>query len=106
MKWPSLVRYTLVSGLAPAKWPWWGRSSTSSTLVPDTVMPIAHSPADIRETSTITPLPVRSRLNRAAPIPPAIAIPDCRSPKPGPGIGEGNSWPGAEAPIAAPERPQ
>ena len=52
-------------------------------------MPIAHIPADISETSTTTPSPVRSRLNSAALIPPAIAMPDCRSPKPGPGIGDG-----------------
>ena len=106
MKWPSFVRYWLVSGFGEAKCPWYGSSSTSSTLVPDTVMPIAHSPTDINETSTTTPSPVRSRLNRAAPMPPAIAMPDCRSPNPGPGIGDGNSWPGACAPIAAPDRPQ
>ena len=69
-------------------------------------MPIAHIPADISETSTMVPTPVRSRWNSAAPIPPASAMPDCRSPKPGPGIGEGNSCPGGVTPIAAPERPQ
>ena len=106
MKWPSFVRYVLASGLGEAKWPWCGSSSTSSRLAPDTVRPIAHRPVDISETSTTTPLPVRSRWNRAVPIPPAIAMPDCRSPKPGPGIGVGYSWPGSVAPIAAPDRPQ
>ena len=106
MKCPSFVRYWLVSGLGEAKWPWCGSSSTSRTLAPEIVMPIAHSPADISETSTMVPVPVRSRWNRAAPMPPASAIPDCRSPKPGPGIGDGNSWPGGVTPIAAPERPQ
>src|SRR6476646_5230074 len=84
MKCPSLVRYWFVSGFGDAKWPWCGSSSTSRTLAPEIVMLIAHIPADISDTSTMVPAPVRSRWNRAALMPPARAMPDWRSPKPGP----------------------
>ena len=105
MKWPSFVRYWLVSGFGDAV-----------TLVGQVVDVEharardghAHRPQPGRHQRDVDDdaLPVRSRWNRAAPMPPASAMPDCRSPKPGPGIGEGNSWPGGVTPIAAPERPQ
>ena len=94
MKCPSFVRYWFVSGLGDWKWPWCGSSSASRTLAPEIVMPIAHIPADISDTSTMVPAPVRSRWNSAAPIPPASAMPDCRSPKPGPGHRRGEVLPG------------
>ena len=39
-------------------------------------------------------------------MPPAMATPDWRSPKPGPGMASGDSASGGVTPIAAPDRPQ
>ena len=69
-------------------------------------MPIAHRPTDINDTSTIVASPVRSRWNNAVPMPPASAIPDCRSPKPGPGMASGTGASGGVTPSDAPERVQ
>ena len=106
MKPPSFVRYSLTSGLVESLWYWCGSVSASSTLVPEMVIPIAHRPIDIKDTSTTVPLPVFSRWYRAVPMPPARAIPDWRSPNPGPGIARGTGASGGVTPIDAPLRVQ
>ena len=67
---------------------------------------IAHIAVPSNDTSTTEPSPVRSRLNKAAAMPPAIIPPLSESPNCGPGWPTTSDAPSRVAPMAGPPRAQ